>query len=100
MMSEKDDRQTLKNATSDKTGLSIQEDPDRSREKAESENEAAQTCKLIVMFDEKKNPVVIEIRGGICGDIFKSLPPIKREFWLRRATEKVRSQIEEAEART
>jgi len=50
-------------------------------------------CTLKVEVDKDGKLRITGLRGP-CAEIFEGLPPIRREFWKRRMTAKVRSEIE------
>ena len=51
-------------------------------------------CTLDVRIDERGNVEVVGV-GQSCPRILKELPPIRKEFWLRRTKPELRRKIEE-----
>jgi hypothetical protein len=68
---------------------------EQSQEHAPKEDAGdSESCRLDVKLDEQGN---IELIGmtACCPRILNKLPPIRKEFWLRRSKSELREEIQE-----
>lgn len=63
---------------------------------SENETKECRQCRLQVRLDRKGN-VEVESMDENCLGVLEELPPVRRQFWIRRLTPELRGKTEHAE---
>ena len=63
---------------------------------SENQSKECQQCRLQVRLDKKGN-VKVESMDESCLGLLEELPPVRRQFWIRRLPPELRGKTEHAE---